>query len=878
MLAFASWSLLRLFAVPVLAMFAAEPSDAATGKLMVRVVDAETGRPMPARLVLRASDGTYPGDRLNASADRWPHIEAHGIFIAGEATFELPPGTTSVTAARGLEYRATRQVVELLPDQTQSIELRLERAVDMRKAGWVAGDLHVHMIHGENQRPTSYEDVALTCAASGLDFVSVGQEYVGAGRLDLAGYHAACRAASHNGFQMFLGGERPKNILGHQVMLGVENPFLVPESPPYFNVANAVHASGGVLVYVHPIRYFPGKQWGGDWLDFPGNNLARELIFDSFAGPSFDGLSVLSDEPAHPDAHRLWFNLLNRGCFVPVFADSDACFDRPAFGLKAPGLWSTYFQIGSDTPVTPQAIADAVRGGRTMATTGPLVQFQIDGHISGATLPNDGMRRTLSIDAHYPQHAFSLDTIDPETNEPVGIARIELIRNGSVVEHWEPAANQIRITHTIAEAQPCWYAVRAYGSDDRWQVALTSPIYFASQPVPQKGEPLSVVVRGRIYDFETGSERSAEVEIQRNQSVLRRFRAEGQFRVKMPIDAEIVVRSDARPLRKNLLMDFGPVHRFLWYLESADLGSDETFERFQHLVREVDLEFPLGYRMSGSYFARDLTHAQTLGDVRVVAGPERIHSGTVAVAAILLDAEQIAPGDAVNVAVVFRDEGDAAQLGPYVIEARGYDPRRPTAFEPLKKFASVERSWEAAVDLGDGCRLVSGSLPVPAWVEPGPSGIIDISVRVRQGNGDATSVGLALPLGATKRSVSLSNSWPTMPLSWPDRQYGIGPLKLCNRLGRKGSAVSDYRQLQLRVGLADETLDLLAARDARGAADADDAFYMEHYHDQVLAEESQLAQPPIARPQPDIAWRADLPLVDATRQVDCHRDLVPHSP
>ena len=34
------------------------------------------------------------------------------------------------------------------------------------------------------------------------------------------------------------------------------------------------------------------EQYGGEWLDFPGNNLARELIFDAFAGPAFDGLSA----------------------------------------------------------------------------------------------------------------------------------------------------------------------------------------------------------------------------------------------------------------------------------------------------------------------------------------------------------------------------------------------------------------------------------------------------------------------------------------------------------------------------------------------------------------------------------------------------------
>ena len=535
-------------------LLAIETSRADTGKLVVRTVDGDSGRIIPARLILQSSDGNFPGDRLNCSSKQWPHIEAHGIFIDGEEAFDLPLGPTSITAAHGLEYFTASQTVEIKAGETVSVEMMLRRAVDLRKAGWVSGDLHVHMIHGENQRQTSYEDVATTCAANGLDFVCVGQEYVGAGQLDLKGYHAECRRVSTDDFQMFLGAERPKNILGHQVVLGVEDPFLISEDVPYFETAKTVRDRGGVLVYVHPVRYFPEKQYRGEWLDFPGNNLARELLFDAFLGPSFDGLSVLSDEPAHPDAHQLWFNLLNRGCFVPVFADSDACFDRPALGLKAPGFWVTYFHIGKNKPITPEALAEATRRGQTMATTGPLVLFDIDGEISGSTLPLDGRKRTVTIQAHYPQHAFSLQSTDPQGGKPVGISRVELIRNGQVVRHWELGTKETTITHTLAESENCWYIVRAFGSDQKWQVALTSPIYFADQKVSPKRSPLTTLVRGRIYDFVTGEERAGEVEIRRHGAILKRFSAEGQFQVRMPLDAEIIVDGEGvDPLRKNLL-------------------------------------------------------------------------------------------------------------------------------------------------------------------------------------------------------------------------------------------------------------------------------------------------------------------------------------
>ncbi len=815
---------------------------AETGQLRIRVVDDASGTQMPARIVLRDAKGSYPGDRLAITADRWPNIEAHGVFISGETSFDLPPGKTRVTAAHGLEYKAASAEVEVVAGQKSSLELRLARSVNLREAGWVCGDLHVHMIHGENQRPTSYEDVATTCAANGLDFVSVGQEYVGAGKSNRQDFHNRCKAASNDRFTMFLGAERPKNILGHQVLLGCENPFLVSEEPPYFRGHAEVHEQGGISVYVHPVRYYPGKQYGGEWLDFPGNNLARELIFDAYCGPSFDGLSVLSDEPDNKDAHQLWFNLLNRGFFVPVFADSDACFDRPTLGLKSPGLWNTYFRIGRDTPITQQALCEAVRQGRTFATTGPLVQFRVADQISGATLPTDGQKRQVVVDAYYPQHSFSLESTDSKTKTPIAIGRIELIRNGVVVKQWEPQQQAVHLEHVLTESKDSWYVVRAFGNDQRWQVALTSPIYFSGRTVPQKREPREVLVKGDIYDFKTGAERSGEVVIRRQGKELQRMSATGPFDARMPLDAEISVEAPGEPtITKNLLLDYGPVHHFLWYLESRDLGKVETLDKFEFLTREVKLDFPLGYRMPGNYVVEALKGEMTIDALRILGGPARSAGGSVAVAAVLTDVAQIDRGDKFNIAVVFRDEGSTEGCGPFVVEARAYDPSRPTGFGALKKFDEFEKTWATAKDLGDGYKLVAGSITVSDWVRPGPDSWIDLSIRARQGNGDAAFIGLVIPLGPTKRALTLSNSWPTMPVSWPDRSYGIGPFRICNRIGRKAQPKSDYRKLHLQLSSKGRDFDLLPEREGKGSPKSNEAMFTDHFLDQILNSESRLS-------------------------------------
>jgi hypothetical protein len=849
-----------------LALLSAGSASAGTGRLIVRVRDARTGRIIPARLVLRSSDGRYPGDRIGLDDGDRSGIEAHGVFIGGEGSFELPAGRTSIIAAHGATYDTDSIELDVPSGGSITAELKLRRGLDMRALGWVGGDAHVHMIHGEDQRPTGYEDVATACRAGGLDWAYVNQEYTGAGKLDLAGYEAECRKVSTEDFRLLVGGERPKSLLGHHALIGVADPFVVPDDPPYYRAARAIHAQGGVLFNVHPVRYYPEKKAGGRWLDFPGNNLARELVFDAFLGPSFDGISVLSDDPAYDVAHRLWFNLLNRGLFVPALADSDACFDRPVLSRKAPGFWTTYLHIGRGVPVDHAALATCVREGRTMATTGPLLLFRIDDRISGSTLPPDGRPHVVEIRAYQAHHNWSLATVDAVRGTPTGIARVELIRNGTVVKSWEPKLPDATLRWSVNETEPCWYAARAYGTDRRWQVALASPIYFAGRPVTPKREPLITAVRGRVYDFRSGLEREGDVEVRRDRAVLARFKARGQFRLRMPLDAEITVTAAAcPPMRKELLLDYAPVHRFLWYLRGEDLGRPDTLNRFESLVRQVDLEFPLGYRMPGCYIAAELRSDLDFRRIQVVDAPAQSEPGGIAVAAILLDKEQVGPGDRTNLAVIFHDERDpeGTEGVRLLVEGRAYDPARPSGFSPLKTFGRIEREWASAVDLGRGYRMITGPLVVPDWARPGPVGEIEVDGRAIGGGRERGHIGLRIPMGPMRRGLAVASAWPTMPLSWPDHNYGVGPLRVCGKAGRLGQPRSDYRQLHLRLATDDGSFDLRPDRDGTGCPDADDAVFTERFADQVLDQESHLARRESIRAQPPIIWR-ETPVIDAT--------------
>src|SRR5262249_17989420 len=158
-----------------------------------------------------------------------------------------------------------------------------------------------------------------------------------------------------------------------------------------------------------------------------------------------------------------------------------------------------------------------------------------------------------------------------------------------------------------------------------------SPIYFANEPVGKQA-PRESRVRLRIYDFETGEPRTANVQVVQGDKTIAMFTATNKAQLDAPIDAEIVVTADGeRPIRKNLLMDCGPIHRFLWSLESKDLADPKTFDQFEELISQVELEFPIGVKTSGCYVAKPLRSELPFESIKIMEGPKRTVDGSVAV-------------------------------------------------------------------------------------------------------------------------------------------------------------------------------------------------------------------------------------------------------
>lgn len=118
------------------------------------VRESRTGRPLPCRLYVESPAGDWffaTSASPEGSAVRYDRksgfnpraLERHTTLSPHPFKVEVPPGIYTFTVERGKEYRALTRKVEV-GDAPLSIQLELERWIDMAALGWYSGDTHNH--------------------------------------------------------------------------------------------------------------------------------------------------------------------------------------------------------------------------------------------------------------------------------------------------------------------------------------------------------------------------------------------------------------------------------------------------------------------------------------------------------------------------------------------------------------------------------------------------------------------------------------------------------------------------------------------------------------------------------------------------------------
>jgi len=434
----------------------------------VNVLDDETNKPVPCRIHFQSEHGIpyQPHGHHNqliensrASIDGDLRMgQIIYAYIDGQCQGWLPRGRVIVDAAKGFEYEPLRQAVEVKPGQRE-LTLRMKRWTNMNQKGWFSGDSHVHFLNTAGAHREAQGE--------GLNVVNLLQTQFGDMFTNTVDFVGRPVTSDDGNTIVYCSQENRQHILGHLTLLGLKKPVMPwctdgqreAERGGALEVtmshwADACHAQGGTVVMPH----FPHPNGEPATLVATGRADAVEMIH------------------FNPMLHDVYYRYLNCGYRLPLVGGTDKMT-----GHVAVGLYRTYAHIPADQPFDYDRWCAAVRAGRTFLSSGPLIQFTINGAMIGDTLRLPGNGGTVEVEA-VAESIFPIHTL-------------QIVQAGQVVAQVEhPAgAKRLQLKEKIKVDRHSWLAARCGGKGyfdvahhhvnsadvGRGIFAHTSPIYVA---------------------------------------------------------------------------------------------------------------------------------------------------------------------------------------------------------------------------------------------------------------------------------------------------------------------------------------------------------------------------------------------------------------
>lgn len=369
-------------------------TDARAATLRVAIEDA-AGRPTPAAVQLYDERGTLqvPPDALDLGrmgylyaagalihyADwtspkvrsQYPHFgsswfrpqhprEAACFFTTGRFELELAPGNYRLRVTKGPEFTPVEHRLAIA-DRPVSQTVKLSRWIDMAAQGWISGDGHVHL-----QRDSPAANATAFAWAQAEDVRVCHVLLMGDARetyYPQYGYRAAGRAADH-GTILISGQEDPRTRhLGHTLHLNTSGVLRDPGHYYDYGPVFVRNREAGVSGFAHVGR----RRWSFQ-VERGLTILAPTGVLDFAEIAQMGYIGV-----------NLWHEFLNLGFRLAAMAGSDV----PWGGSM--GSTRVYAHAGAEAD--PDRWIAAVRAGRTFVTTGPMLEFTVNGELPGSVLP-----------------------------------------------------------------------------------------------------------------------------------------------------------------------------------------------------------------------------------------------------------------------------------------------------------------------------------------------------------------------------------------------------------------------------------------------------------------------------------------------------------
>jgi hypothetical protein len=443
--------------------------------MRVVVKDAATGKPTPVRIHIATPSGQYVApyghhEEINPQwfMDYGADVIVGGVafpwgatmgrncaYVEGEFTTDMPVGDLCVEITKGFEYAPIRRKVTVHPGQ-DVLELTVDHNLNWRQKGFVTADTHVHFI--------SPHTASLEAQGEGVNIVNLLASQWGRLFTNVGDIRGRANVIEDDTI-VYVGTENRNHMLGHMSMLGTKGLPVYPMccggpseaylgDPDFMALAEwslENRRRGGLVVRPH----FP----------YCGNTEDPVSVIAGLV----DALEIQYPNDSYPVQE--WYRYLNCGYRVAIASGTDKMGAYCALG------WTrTYAQMEPGKPLDYEDWAAAVRGGRTFATSGPLIDLSVEGKPVGSTIDMPAGGGTVEAHA-YVQSVW-----------PVG--RIEIVQNGRVVASEIATAGRIAtdsvgvyrldVTAKVRVERTGWIAARCIGPDkqpSQPMAAHTSPVY-----------------------------------------------------------------------------------------------------------------------------------------------------------------------------------------------------------------------------------------------------------------------------------------------------------------------------------------------------------------------------------------------------------------
>lgn len=341
------------------------------------VTDADSGHALPARISIVAADGSLP--EIYTPKTEKIALRDGIVYLAGNATVELPAGKYQVAATRGMEWSRDEETVDLTQAPAKA-NFQLRREVDTR--GFVAADTHIHTYTFSGHGDATVPERLLSLAGEGVELA------VATDHNHNTDYRPEQEKLGLNNYFTPVTGNEVTTPIGHFNAFPLKPGREVPpfKETNWVKVVDGMRMKGATVVILNHPRWpkIDDSPFSKEGLNRATGERASGARF------TFDAMELINSTVEMRDPLYLfndWFALLNAGEKITAVGSSDShTVGDPV------GQGRTYIPSSMDDPskLNVDELCENLLKGRATISMGIYCEAKVNGKFGpGDLVPVD---------------------------------------------------------------------------------------------------------------------------------------------------------------------------------------------------------------------------------------------------------------------------------------------------------------------------------------------------------------------------------------------------------------------------------------------------------------------------------------------------------